>query len=97
MNLPDFVVTAIEKGVQVTVDKLDGVFRIDMNTRMKSECVLYAVENGWEAHMRYKEVKPVANWDDLVSAVSGCVYGKGFGCGTWFAILKAEGYKAEDL
>lgn len=34
MNLPDFVVTAIEKGVQVTVDKLDGVFRIDMNTRM---------------------------------------------------------------
>lgn len=97
MNLPDFVVTAIEKGVQVTVDKLDGVFRIDMNTRMKSECVLYAVENGWEAHLRYNEVKPVSNWDDLVSAISGCVYGKGFGSATWFAILKDEGYSAKDL
>tara|TARA_R110001606_G_C15053719_1_gene613862 strand:+ start:66 stop:356 length:291 start_codon:yes stop_codon:yes gene_type:complete len=74
---------ALDLGVEVLIGK-DGV---DLNTMMKSHCILKSVDGNIVAFCRYDQEFLIESYEDILEALDWCEFRKGFGNGIWMRIL----------
>jgi len=84
----------LDAGGELTIrrDPNSGEDYIDLNTGMKSH--LYLVWNGeeWEAHGRYDvEYGIITCEEDLMNAVTDCLYGRSYMHPAWQTLLTQKG------
>lgn len=80
----------LNRGLEITLFAEDKVIWHNLNTGMKShlyirfeeskQCIVYRA--------RYDETGVITDWEDLMTVVRGCDYGRGFANHVWQDILK---------
>ena len=82
--LDDILKLKVEVSMYIYEDK----YHIDLNTHMKSECILVCEEGKVYAHMRYNKRLDIESIDDVIYAVSSCRMGRSYGNSSWIKILE---------
>lgn len=93
MKLPDFIVTLIEEGIQVTIcfDKKWGVY-YNLNLESKSHLYVYQKDGQWFADMRYNTTLPINDVENIYSAAKAGMHGRDFINADWERVLIKHGH-----
>lgn len=84
--------TLVTKGIEITIKLDTGKIVYDLNTAMKSHLYLHydAKENLCRYFGRYENEGIIADYNDLLWEVKGCLHGRDFGDTVWIDLLIEE-------
>ena len=74
---------ALKRGMAFLVSNTS----VDLDTGMKSGCILVEIDGEIIAQCRYKKTFVINNFDDVLNAVKWCECGKGFGDYNWLELI----------
>ncbi len=96
INIPTFIVDAIDGGVRVTVERdKDYGIRFDMNLMAKSHMYIVYDQDCWWALMRYDEKFEVDSVDTLKRLARHGMHGRDFIDSAWAEYLLTDEQRAE--
>lgn len=99
MKLQEIVEKLLKGGifVEMSYDNQLEVIKYDLNTGMKSHCHLYEKDGVTKADMRYDETAIIEDYEDILSAVVGCLHSRGYLNCNWHTLLSNEGYDMDKI
>jgi hypothetical protein len=89
MTFQKIISRLLDEKITITIFKEDGLIWYDLNTGMKSH--LYIADDGeFKYKGRYDKEGEFETFEDLLSIVSGCRYGRDFANEDWMNLLVKE-------
>ena len=89
MTFQEIISRLLDEKISITLFKEDNVVWYDLNTGMKSH--LHIADDGeFKYKGRYNKEGKFETFDDLLSIVSGCRYGRDFANANWMDLLVKE-------
>ena len=79
---------ALDAGIELAVGKEDGQYYVNLDTGMKSECVIWVTPTRFEARGRYGAIEFIDTWDDVLYVVEQCQHGRPFGNTLWLELIR---------
>ena len=86
-NLEKILNSLMEEGLEIKVTMINGVHFFDLNTGMKSECILREKDGEIFADTRFKKNISIIDFDDVLSVVNSCLCNRDFMNEEWKNIL----------
>lgn len=91
-RLFELVAPLIKNGIDVIVSYNDGNYEIDLQTGMKSECIVTVdAEGGTECRGRYDHVTKVTTTGDIIDFVLWCRCGRPYMRNNWHSYFIKHG------
>ena len=89
IELLEILEPAIKAGIELNVGyDYESKYYVNINTGMKSECIIYVDEEYYIAKCRYDTVYKIHTFDDVLYAVSNCGHGRDYGCAKWMKLIE---------
>jgi hypothetical protein len=82
-NILKLIEPALDKGLEVLVGKNS----VNIETCMKSECILKEEEGQIKAYCRYNKIFEIRSFDDVLDVVKWCNCHRSFGNIIWFELI----------
>lgn len=87
--LTELVDRLLDNRIEITLRKVQGLIRYDLNTGMKSGLEIWSEGDlvHWEGRYSSGTVK---RWDDLIDVAANCMCGREFASSSWLSLLVDE-------